>query len=354
MKKRPDGRYQLSVMVGYNDNGKPKRKIVYGRTQKEVNEKANELRAQVNMGLKIDSDITVREWADIWLRTYKSGVEYNTKKMYDITIRNMISPYLGDVKLKDLKTAHLQKVVNSNTDKHRTLEIFRITMNQMLEQAIINDLIIKNTAKGLKLPTKNKTTSKRALTNEEIQKIKGIELDARTKCFVFLLMYTGIRRGEALALTKNDIDFDSGVITINKNLVMKGNVSEIKYSPKTASGFRTIPILEPLKEILEQHINSIETDLLFTTQKGETITQTSYRRMWQKFEKAIGTKEITAHIFRHNFATILYNAGVDMKSAQQILGHSNINVTLDIYTHLDAQNKQNAADKLNLHLTKFD
>ena len=354
MKKRPDGRYQLSVMVGYRDNGKPKRKIVYGKTQKEVNEKANELRAQANMGIKIDSNITVSEWASTWLKTYKGGVEYNTWKMYDITIRNMIDPYLGDIKLKELKTAHMQKVVNDNAQKLRSLEIFKITMHQILEQAILNDLTVKNPTKGLKLPTKNKAASKRALTNEEMQKIKKAELDARTRCFVFLLLYTGIRRGEALALTKNDVDFDSGIISINKNLIMKGNVSEIKDSPKTASGFRTIPILEPLKEILEQHINSIETDLLFTTQKGETITQTSYRRMWQKFEKAIGTKEITAHIFRHNFATILYNAGVDMKSAQQILGHSNINVTLDIYTHLDAQNKQNAADKLNLHLTKFD
>lgn len=140
-----------------------------------------------------------------------------------------------------------------------------------------------------------------------------------------------MRKSEALALHKSDINLLGKEIVVNKTVIFKGNRAEIKDNPKTRAGARIIPILMPLEHILVDYMELVKEDLLFTTSTGELMTVTAYRRMWQKFEKAIGTKEITAHIFRHNFATILYNAGVDVKAAQTILGHSSINVTMDIY-----------------------
>ncbi|MCL2526961.1 MAG: site-specific integrase [Defluviitaleaceae bacterium] len=347
MKKRPDGRYQLSIMIGYNADGKPKRKLIYGKTQKEVKERANELRLQYSMGLEVDSDITVGEWAKTWLNTYKTNVEYNTHTMYGDTLRLYVIAPLGNLKLKDLKTAHLQKIVNDNSHKPRTVKIFALTVNQMLEQAVINDLILKNQALGIHLPPVTPKKEKRALTAEEFENIKALSLDIKTRCFVFLLLYTGMRRGEALAITKDDIDWSRMEISVNKSIIFKVNKSEIKYNPKTKAGLRAIPILAPLQSILREYVNSIDSQLLFVSQDGETMTKTGYRYMWSKFEKAIGTKDITAHIFRHNYATLLYNAGVDIKSAQVILGHSSIGITMDIYTHLDNRNKEATAEKLN-------
>ena len=354
MKKRPDGRYQLSVMIGYSADGKPKRKLVYGKTQREVKEKANELRLQHSMGIELDNDITVGEWAETWLRTYKSGVEYNTIKMYRFIVENYVKKNLGTMKLRDIKTAHLQKIINDNSDKSWICKKFRLTVTQILEQATINDLIIKNPAKGIILPSFTNRSKKRAFSDCEMEKIKSLPLNAKDKCFIMLLLYTGMRKSEALAITKSDIDFNAGCITVDKTVVFKVNQSEIKNNPKTKAGIRTIPLLTPLKEVLFPYVESINTDLLFPAKNGKTMSETSYRRMWQRFCTAMGATEITAHFFRHNFATILYNAGVDVKAAQSILGHSSIAITMDIYTHLGAKNKEEAANKLNDFLTKFD
>jgi len=354
MKKRPDGRYQLSIMVGYNADGKPKRKLVYGKTQREVKEKANELRLQHSMGIRLDNDITVGEWADTWLRTYKSGVENRTMEMYVWIIKKYVVEPLGSIKLKDVKAAHIQTIINDNSHKEVTIKKIRNTYNQMMEQATINDLIIKNPVKGVKLPAIQKTTNKRALTSEEIEMIKSLQLSEKDKCFILLLLYTGMRRGEALAVTKDDFNFEKMQVTVDKTLTfIKSNKSEIKYKPKTKAGIRTIPILAPLTDTLIRHIDSIDTVLLFPAPDGETINYGGYKRMWQRFCVAMGTNDITAHIFRHNFATILYNAGVDVKAAQSILGHSSISVTMDIYTHLGEKNREEAAEKLNDFLTNF-
>lgn len=334
-------------MIGFSDDGKPKRKLVYGKTQKEVADKANELRLQFNMGIKLDDDTTVEEWAGTWLRTYKSGVSYNTNKMYEDIIKLYVKPTFGHLRLKDLKTAHIQKIINDNQEKHRSMEIFLLTITQILNQAMINDLIIKNPALGANLPAKVTGYGKRALTDDETKKLDEITLDAKTNFFVNLLRYTGMRKGEALAITKRDVDFNENQITVNKTLIFKGNTGEIKPNPKTKAGHRTIPILDPFRPILADYINLVNGEYLFTTQTGELMTDTAYRRMWQKFENAMGTKEITAHIFRHNFATILYNADVDVKAAQAIMGHSSITVMMDIYTHLDKKHKNKAASKLN-------
>jgi integrase len=353
MKKRTDGRYQLSIMIGYNDNGTPKKKVVYGKTQKEVKEKANDVRLKHNMGLTIDSNITLGEWAKVWLDSYKVGVEYNTKHMYNNVVRNYIEKPLGMIKLKDIKTAHLQKIVNDNKDKGRTVKIFHLTVKQIFEQAIMNDLIYRNPALGVKLPVANKKTETRALTESEMLKITSLQLNDKVKCLIYLLLYTGLRRGEVLALSKGDIDFKNMVIKINKSLVFKINKSEIK-TPKSKAGYRDVPILAPLKPVLEDYVNKLNTNLLFTCANGHTISSIAYRRLFDKFKNAMGSTDITAKTFRHNYTTILYNADVDDKIAQYTLGHSSIIITRDIYTHLEKQKRDKATEKINLFLTNFD
>jgi integrase len=251
------------------------------------------------------------------------------------------------MKLKDIKTAHLQKIINDNKEKTRTCEQFKMTVSQIFKQAIINDILVRNPADGLNLHKAAKKHTKRALTEDETARIKTLDLDPRTKCFVYLLLYTGMRRGEALALTKNDIDLKIKKISVNKALIFKKNQSEIKPSAKTDAGNRTIPLLTPLEPILRNYMDLVSTDLIFTTRTGETVSLISYRRMWNKFEKAMGTKDITAHIFRHNFASILYSADVDVKSAQEIMGHKSIKMMMDIYTHLDEKHGATTAQKLN-------
>ena len=119
-----------------------------------------------------------------------------------------------------------------------------------------------------------------------------------------ILLYTGMRKGEVLALTKSSINADAMQITVDRTLIFKKNQSEVKQTTKTKAGIRTTPIFQPLKEILFSYIETIDTDYLFTTNDGKTMTDTSYRHIWSRFCKAMETTDITSHIFRHNFATI--------------------------------------------------
>ncbi len=172
-----------------------------------------------------------------------------------------------------------------------------------------------------------------------------------------------MRRGEALALTWSDIDFKKRLLTVNKNLVFKENNSEIKQSPKTDAGNRIVPIPDKLIIVLEEFRQNCSAMQLFTMTSGDIMSRSSYAKFWAKIKKKIDNsvvlvtakdhintppKNITCHILRHSYATSLYYAGVDIKTAQKLLGHSSISVTMDIYTHLDVNN-----DDVNRKLTNY-
>lgn len=366
-KKRPDGRYATSTIVGYTDDGKPKRKTLYGRTIMELDKKVAEFKSLQNKGIIInDEGMTVEQWGKKWLELYKSAKEYNTYTMYQNVLNKHIIPQLGDIRLNALKSHHIQELLNDIIQKghHRTAEIVKLTIKQMIQQAIINEYIYKDVSLKVSLP-QSKKKEKRALTTEEKLLIEKSKLTQKERVFVDLLYYTGVRRGEALALTVKDIDFINRKLTINKNLVLKDSQSDIKNSPKTDAGNRLIPLPTKLLSELKEYLANVSSIYLFTKQNGELMTKSSFRRFWDnildkmniaaggdKFSRSetairLVSKDITPHIFRHTYATNLYYAGIDVKTAQRLLGHSNIQITLEIYTHLDNSNISTASDILN-------
>jgi integrase len=283
--------------------------------------------------------------------------------MYENVIDNHIIKELGHMKLKDLKPFHIQGLINSRKAQGltRTLEIIKLALKQMFDQAIENELMIKNPAKKIEMPSKEKIP-KRSLTDDEMKIVKSAKLTQKERAFVFVLLYAGLRRGEALALTKKDIDFKTGVIRINKNISYKDGKPELKNYPKTEAGLREVVIVDKLKEVLKPYVESLKDLIVFQPQTSKGyMTESSFRTMWEKiwrsWNKAAGgkhnviafDKKVTPHILRHTYATMLYYAGVDIKQAQYLLGHSSAEVTLNIYTHLDK--KQSApTEKLNAYL----
>ena len=366
-KKRPDGRYATSTIVGYTDDGKPKRKTLYGRTIMELDKKVAEFKSLQNKGIIInDEGMTVEQWGKKWLELYKSAKEYNTYTMYQNALNKHIIPQLGDIRLNALKSHHIQELLNDIIQKghHRTAEIVKLTIKQMIQQAIINEYIYKDVSLKVSLP-QSKKKEKRALTTEEKLLIEKSKLTQKERVFVDLLYYTGARRGEALALTVKDIDFINRKLIINKNLVLKDSQSDIKNSPKTDAGNRLIPLPTKLLSELKEYLANVSSIYLFTKQNGELMTKSSFRRFWDnildkmniaaggdKFSRSetairLVSKDITPHIFRHTYATNLYYADIDVKTAQRLLGHSNIQITLEIYTHLNNSNISTASDILN-------
>lgn len=358
-KKRKDGRYATTVTVSYDTNGKRKQRTIYGKTIRELDDKLAEIKSQLNKGIVIDDEgLTVGEWAEQWLNLYKADVEHNTLAMYRNAVDKHIKKALGSLRLSALKTSHVQGLINSLSDKPRTAEVVKLTMSQMIKQAIVSEYIYKDMMAGVKLPKKQKP-QKRALTDIEKKIVTQAELDIKSRAFIDVLYYTGIRRGEALALTVRDVDLKAGELHISKTLIFKGNNSEIKDSPKSDAGNRTIPIPQPLRETLKKYMATLDGVYLFPKQKSaEPMTHGSFVKFWNNIRKqlVISDKDgnkislkdsgITPHIFRHTYATSLYYGGVDLKTAQYLLGHSSIQVTMDIYTHLDNSGIKSAAEKL--------
>lgn len=343
-KKRADGRYATSTIIGYDDNGKPKRKTIYGRTILELDKKVADFKSLQNKGIVIDDkNMTVEQWSKKWLELYKADKAYNTYQMYKRTVNNHIIPNLGNIRLSALKKHQIQELLNKTVriGHQRTAELIKITIQQIIKQAIIEEYIYKDVTIGLSLPKKQKN-EKRALTDTEKSLIQDTELNNKERAFVDLLYYTGVRRGEALALMVSDIDFVNKKIKINKNLVIKDGESEIKPSPKTDAGNRTIPMPVPLMVSLKQYISNLNTFYLFTQRNSDVMSRSAFRRFWDNIMDKIniaagGTKyrrkdtkntntkikianDISPHLFRHTYATNLYYAGVDVKTAQYLLG----------------------------------
>lgn len=177
------------------------------------------------------------------------------------------------------------------------------------------------------------------MTDDELIALKDADLTTKERAFVGLMIYAGLRRGEALALTPSDIDIQNRMIHINKTVIFKKNTPEIKNTPKSDSGVRDVPIPDELYLILKAYLTErVGAKYIFTMERtDELISISSLRKLWGRITaKAKLSADVTPHICRHTYATKLFYGGVDAKTAQKLLGHANISMTLDIYTHLQS------------------
>lgn len=277
--------------------------------------------------------------------------------MYESILTKYILPEIGNMKLGSIVKSNCQTIINNNFDKRRTCEQIRLTLSQIFEQALEDDLIQKIPTNKLIMPPKIKT-DKRALTNEEKKAIISAKFTDKEKAFIYIIYFMGLRRCEALALCKEDFDFKKKLVTINKDLIFSNNKPIIEGT-KNKYSERKIPIPENSVEFLKIYVSSIENKYLFKTAKGELITEMSYKRMWESIVKKINDelcientlslsscKGLTAYTFRHNYATMLYYSGISLKMAASYMGHRDTKMILDIYSHLDEE-KEKSINKIN-------
>jgi integrase len=361
MKRRTDGRYQKNISIGYDKDGRRTFKTVYGKTVKEIERKERELKNNMDLGVSAsDEALTVGEWALEWLQTYQKNKTYNTYDMYKNSVKRHVIPNLGKHKLSDINSTVIGKVVNDYVakDNIRTAEIFKLTMNLLMRQAYDDGYVKKLVNCRVKIK-REEVQEKKPLSEEQVNIVKTANLNQSQRIFTELLFCTGVRRGEALALTKSDINFQKGCLTINKNLVFAGSTTQVK-SPKSKAGYRELPLPQKFLRELYQYCSTLQGEILFPMRNGEYMTSSSFSKFWKGIIKELqinadmfnqelkekcpwSTEEemvkidFSPHNFRHTYATNLFYAGVSPKVAQYLLGHSSIQVTLDIYTHLEKE-----------------
>lgn len=365
--KRKDGRYMGSVTVGRDMNGKLKRKTVYGKTKKEVQEKLNDLSKQIYTDSYFEpSSLKLYDWLKTWLKNYKAiSLKPSTYDLYETLIDTLIKTELGQLKLKDIKPVHIQAFYNKLYDNGKgystsTIQKVNNILNPAFKTAIKNELINKNPVDSIEMP-KHKEKQVRALTIEE----QNVFVEEAKNSWYFsafvVALDTGLRCGELLALEWNDIDLKNGEITVYKNLVaVKDRDSEdeklilkIQQSPKTAKSIRTVPLTQRALNVLRELKIKQQSlsEIVFCTNKGTHVFPKNLRRTFQSILSKAKIEKLGLHVLRHTYATRLFEAGANPKTVSELLGHKNVSVTLNIYTHVLPHQKKETVkllDKLSI------
>lgn len=345
MKKRKDGRYQKKVTL---DDGR--QRIVYGRTIAEVNQAADALREQAHRGLAVGDTTTVDAWAKIWFATYKSNLRANTLAGYRNAYNNHILPRLAALRLQDVRPVHVQAVMLdvgglSEALQHKVLN----TMRQLFATAYQNGLVVRDPTAGIKVTPHNMPKKKEYLTLQEQDTLMSAlrDADPRARCFVGLCLYCGLRREEALGLQWQDIQGNQ--LTVNRaSTFLNNNQPDPDQQLKSKASHRVLPVPQVLADILAQLPRSASPYLLTCTD-GRPMTQIAFWRMWDKVRQ-VAPCEVRPHQLRHSYCSNLYRAGIDLKTAQYLMGHATIQMTSNIYTHMEKEDAAAALTKLETYL----
>lgn len=276
--------------------------------------------------------------ADLWQEQKRDKIAPGTWRSYAAPLRDVVNRF-GDQEMGKITPREIQIWLNNLNLSFKSVMTRKGIISMIYDYAMVDlDMDIKNPCDRVKVDTRLPRSHRSALTPEEIQEIKNTT--ASEFILAPVLLYTGARVGEAMAIRFCDIDFDKKVIHITKAVDHIGN-KVIMSVPKTESGFRDVPLLPPLEALLPKKRNRYD----FIVSGPEPLTKSALTKRWEKWEKNHGVN-FDRHSIRHTYASILYESGVDVKAAQKLLGHANFQTTMDIYTHLSDQHMEDASQKL--------
>lgn len=377
-KKREDGLVQVSLVIGTSPNGNPKRKYFYGHTAKEAEAKKADYQEKLRRGvLAANEKATFGEIATAWL-AYKRGQlgEQGLKRYnrYVSIVNNQLQPILPR-RIRELKPADLDIILAEYAERgkaKKTIKEYKQTASQVIDYAMENDIVFRNVFAKVKLPAANET-ERTSLTEEQQDLINKYWEGHRAGIGAILMMYCGLRRGELIPLTWADIDLSNKTITINKSVRTASNIFTVKQGAKTDAGCRVVEIFDCVIPALTRAKASSNSFLVLPDVKGQMLTNQGFVRLWDSFMEYLNScaggsakkrianehgkyafaprvqamEPFTAHQLRHTYATILYDHNVDPKSAQKLLGHASIEMTLKVYTHLSQSKKDDSISKVN-------
>ena len=362
-------RYTVGIDPG---TGKQKQKSIYGKTQKEVREKLREATYQLDTRTYIDPrKLSVAEWFDEWMKTYNSGLTELTRAKYEGIIKTHIKPNLGSMKIQDLDSYRVQKMLNNlkKTKKQRkkdpdsdgtfdaiptneplsrkSLIDVKGVLHAAMEKAYIVGLVRSNCVDKVTIP-RNGTAKKEitVMTKKQIgdflNVISGVEYEMLFK----VTLFTGLREGEVMGLQWKDIDFENGIITIDHQL--KRSTEKQYYMDETKTheirrinpGTTVMGMLKQQKKIqAERQLKAGKMwseeypGLVFTNEFGHHYGKHTLYRNVQRCAEMIGVKNFRFHDLRHTFAVNYLLSGGDLFSLSKMLGHSTIKITSDTYGH---------------------
>lgn len=359
-----------AITIGRYENGRLKRKEFTGKTQESVIKKMNDYKSKmINSSFSVDNSISLSQWYYEWLYTYKKN-EYKPKSFerYDSFYKNYIKDTeIGLMKLSEIRTENIQRYINKLTlEKSPSLaRSFNTRLKPCLSDAERRGYIEKNWCKLVILPKLEKKEEVEILSKEQ-QSIFIKEIENHKYEMLFLIaLGTGLRLGELLGLKWSDIDFKNNTITVNRTIQRIKNQDTGKYelteqTPKTKnSKGRIVPIPNDLVSKLIRyrdnqikHISEIkdiykDSNYVFCNELGIPLDDKLPGRNLKSILNKLNIKPVKFHALRHTYITRLFELNVPVKVISELVGHVDIQTTLNIYTHVNHDLKFEAADKLN-------
>lgn len=372
-------KYEYESHTFYYENKQYK---AYGKTKAEAIKKAALMEAALERGeAGISGKMSVKRWADEWMDTYKKGTV--TDKSYANYERHvkLLTDAIGNMKIKDVRDVHLQKILNARAGKSKSdMEKLRNTIQAIFKRARISRLIPFDPAEELEMPrvTEHK---RRSITDRERKWILEMAEKHHAGLWIKMMLYCGLRPGEIMALQWKDINFKKKVVKITK--AKESGKNDIKDT-KTEAGEREIPIPDVLlkdlkaarRDVLQKNDKSKVVDLsppVFTQKTNDRPhTEASFYKAWNNFLResdiALGatvyrsqikesiieveSPDLEPYCLRHTYCTDLEAAGVPINVAKYLMGHSDITVTANIYTHTSEKTIKAAATKINTAICK--
>ncbi len=374
--KRKDGRWEGRYYTGEIVNGKRVRKNVLAKTKAECKEKlnkaiadnANRMRIIERCNFLTNPEPTLEEWSRIWFESFcTASVKEYTRNSYQSYFDRYILPNLGGMKIKDISTVSCQQFLmkmytsgrTRNVEKKgkglsaKTVKDIKIALQTCLQKAEDEGLIETNPCRKVQLPKD---------APKEMQTLKANELGAflqETKdsgCYEFYILEitTGLRLGEILALTWDDLDIKNKTISVNKQV--QRIKSELKITtPKTASSIRTVALCDECfnQLIVLRSRQRIDTKLIFPSPiTGGLRDPSSVTRKLHRMQKRAGVPQIRFHDLRHSFATLSLEQGMDIKTVSHMLGHTDAGFTMNTYMHVTDNMQQTVANAMQSLITE--
>lgn len=372
--QKRNGNYRIRVSCGYAANGKQIQRTKTWKPDKNMTERQikNELERQKALftneckGLSANANIKFEPFAEQWLNEYaKPRLKVRTIDRYK-QYAGRAYKAIGNLRIDKINSRHIQKFVDSLKGlSSKTIRGYVSFISTIFDYAVKQGMIKDNPCKNIALPPL-KQAQRECYTLEEAQQFLGLleKEPIKYRTLFTLAVYSGLRKGEMLGLEWKDIDFENCVIAVNRaSLYSKTKGGTFMDAPKTKQSQRALKLPAQMISLLRQYRLSQskerlkcgtgwESDNVFTTGNGKPMGTSTPLKWLDNFFERTGTRKVTMHSLRHLNASLLINAGADVKTVSAALGHSKASTTLNIYTHefqeAQAKASQAVADVLSI------
>jgi integrase len=338
----------------------------YFKSQREARMWVNETTSRVDDGLTLmGAKTTLEEYLKEWLVTAQTSVRPKTYEQYSQIVRQHIIPVLGRTKLKDLTPGMIQSLYNMKLRKgtsERTVVLIHAVIHRSLNQAMKLGVLGRNPADGVTKPRMKKQEMK-VLDENQVMTFLNTAKGTRFELLFYMAVTTGLRQGELLGLKWSDLDWNRGELSIQRQAQRISGEGIVFSEPKSSSGKRSIRLGKTTIEKLRSHLNQqqlerevmgdiwVGHDLIFPSTIGTPMGRSNLWQIFKDLLKKAGLDDMRFHDLRHSAASLMLKEGIHPKVVQEQLGHSDISLTLNIYSHVIPSMKQEVGDKMDELLT---